>query len=760
MSTREIKADTVRPRTRCTSDVVSWRNGLIAATAIAFGGSMAGPAAAQSDPPGPSASDSHSVASTAQEAEKRVQAQWRESIIKKETPSTGCFQATFPSTEWESAPCREAPRHAHPIPRRRRPGDPETAGNTYDYVLSVNGLISQTVGSFPAVSGLASESSVGGVPGESILGANEYSLQLNTNSYSTTAACSGSGSSDCYVWQQFVYTTNAGSAAVYMQYWLLNYGARGASCPSGYWTSGLDCYTNSSAVAAPDVPLTSLENLKLTGNVVQGGNDTITFANGTTAYSVSAPDSVLDIATVWDQAEFNVFGDGGGSEAVFNPGTEIIVNVAAEYGSNAAPTCLPDAGTTAETNNLNLGPCVTAGGTTPSIQFAESLIWGLSSEFDPSDMKVFYLDNYSNLNELSWNGGWTWLQATGTNSRPSVVPGTQYVSYFNTIYNGDEVFYVANSTGNSHIEQLWGSSLSPTDLTSLAGGVPLAPGTSPAGYIDPVASTDNVFYVGTDQAVHALAWSPAPGWKENALLDATTRPAAAVGSPLAGHTKTCSNGQVCSDEIFYVGANQHVYELWSWSQNPGWQWNDLTSASQDFFVTAPPVAEGSPLVSFNDTVAGIDAVFYLGTNQHVYELLFNSSGHWNWFDITQQLQTNYSWVPLVGVGSSLAAHVNPMNQTEEVFFLDSNGNVYEAWASSSSPSTWYAAGSGPINGGNPAASGSPLKGGISFNNQDHLWYIGTDNNVHELYWYTGANYIWFPVTDNQKTSPVAPPAAD
>ena len=50
---------------------------------------------------------------------------------------------------------------------------------------------------------------------------------------------------------------------------------------------------------APDVAITSLESLKMTGMAVPGGNDTVTFMDGTSAYSVTAADSVLGIGTVW-----------------------------------------------------------------------------------------------------------------------------------------------------------------------------------------------------------------------------------------------------------------------------------------------------------------------------------------------------------------------------------------------------------------------------------------------------------------------------
>jgi hypothetical protein len=85
-----------------------------------------------------------------------------------------------------------------------------------------------------------------------------------------------------------------------------------------------------------------------------------------------AKDSVVDISAVWRQSEFNVVGNAGGSEAVFNSGSSVSVKVALTDGSTAAPTCVANAGSTGETNNLNLGTCTTAGGTTPSIQFTES----------------------------------------------------------------------------------------------------------------------------------------------------------------------------------------------------------------------------------------------------------------------------------------------------------------------------------------------------------------------------------------------------
>jgi hypothetical protein len=235
-------------------------------------------------------------------------------------------------------------------------------------------LITETFGSFSAVTGVKSERSVGvaSFGGGGILGPNEYTLQVNSNFTGTTAACAGH--SGCTVWQQFIYSPDynvKGEAAVFMQYWLIGWGT--SACPSGWGSDGGgDCYTNSAYVAAPDMKITSLGKLTLTGSATAGGTDTVVFNNGTEAYSISGSDSVLDIADVWTESEFNVVGNAGGSRADFNRGTSVTVNVALTDGSNAAPTCVANAGSTGETNNLKLGSCTTSGGATPSIQFKES----------------------------------------------------------------------------------------------------------------------------------------------------------------------------------------------------------------------------------------------------------------------------------------------------------------------------------------------------------------------------------------------------
>ena len=306
--------------------------------------------------------------------EAQARDQWREDISHIATPSEGCFHATYPSIVWERVACKTVVPRVAPTPRWFSFGAAQTAGNGNDYTLQSSTLITKAVGSFPSVTGVTSETGVGvaAYGGGGILGANEYSLQINSSFDDTTSACRSHAG--CTVWQQFVYAPDyevSGEAAVFMQYWLIGYG--GSTCPSGFGSDGAgDCYRNSAAATAPDVPATQLGNVKLTGTVTAGGNDTVVFTNGTQAYSSSGKDSVLYLAQVWKVAEWNVVGNAGGSEAKFNSGSSITAKVAVTNGSTTAPACVANSGSTGESNNLNLGSCSTGGGSTPYIQFTES----------------------------------------------------------------------------------------------------------------------------------------------------------------------------------------------------------------------------------------------------------------------------------------------------------------------------------------------------------------------------------------------------
>lgn len=286
-------------------------------------------------------------------------AQWRETIALTDAPAGGCFEASYPSTAWNKVDCVEAPAIPF-IPRTGRPPNGQVVGDGHDYAAKVSsGLISKTIGTFPKVTGVKSE--------EGVNGANSYSIQLNSN-FMNTKTCKGAKDpSKCLDWLQYVYSSDFTSA--FMQYWLINWDT---TCPSGWNSFDSDCYKNSAAVTVPKEVISKLKTLEISGAAAKGGLDTLIMYVGTKAYKTTGKDSVVYLATGWKESEFNIVGDGGGSEANFNSGSSITVEIALTNGGTKAPTCAANAGTTGETNNLNLGKCAGTGGSKPYIKFVES----------------------------------------------------------------------------------------------------------------------------------------------------------------------------------------------------------------------------------------------------------------------------------------------------------------------------------------------------------------------------------------------------
>lgn len=329
-------------------------------------------------------------------------AEWRKTMRHVSAPGEGCFHASYPSTHWHAVRCAPPPAYRSARPPRLNAaqvgGGSGSGSNDIVAKAPAGYFFGNVEGTFPSARGVTSETGVG-VPAydyQGTLGPNEYTLQINTN-ITHSAACSSY--SYCTVWQQYLMSTNTPASLtgeltneteVFIEYWLFDYGVHdnGANiCPSGFDDAqadptgpGDDCVQNTPAteIYNGQLPITDLGNLSLSGSATANGTDEATVTFGDEAYQATVPDSYTDIASVWNEAEFNVVGNAGGSEAEFNSGAALIVKVAVTDGSATAPSCTLNSGTTGESNNLNFVPsnsspvCCPVGGASPEIVFMES----------------------------------------------------------------------------------------------------------------------------------------------------------------------------------------------------------------------------------------------------------------------------------------------------------------------------------------------------------------------------------------------------
>jgi hypothetical protein len=267
---------------------------------------------------------------------------------------------------------------------------PSIVGNGNDYTLvSLPYLMSAAYGTFPVVTGVTSVRSKGikAFGGKGTSSPNVYSLQLNSNNFST-AACAGLA--HCVGWTQFVYTNQPRAYSqggnLIIQDWLLSSNSQNlAGCPhnAGWETSDGSCVQNASImVAVPGVPISQLRSLTLSGSADSSG-DSAFLEVGSIVYGMKnmQGDGITDLSAHWTGAEFNVVGNGGGSRAMFNAGSTITVNLEADTGTTTAPLCRGNTGTTGESNNLSFvsAPSDPTTHHYPSIQFTESNAGGGSA---------------------------------------------------------------------------------------------------------------------------------------------------------------------------------------------------------------------------------------------------------------------------------------------------------------------------------------------------------------------------------------------
>jgi|GEM_PF-360911 hypothetical protein len=200
-----------------------------------------------------------------------------------------------------------------------------------------------------------------------------------------------------------------------------------------------------------------------------------------------------------------------------------------------------------------------------------------------------------------------------------------------------------------------------------------------------LSGTHHVSYLSMDGRVHDLWGSPVSGWNDNDLIVDTGAPAPVAGSALDGYALGDGTGHVN-----YLTADGHVHELW-WSATAGWNHNDLTGAAG-----APPAVAGSPLDGY--AADGGQHVNYLTTDGHVHELWWSATAGWNHNDLVAAVSGSgaVSAHP-AGAGSKitgLAAQTSELGTTQHIYYIGSDGHVENLWWWAGPPAT---AEPGPFN---------------------------------------------------------------
>ena len=335
---------------------------------------------------------------------------WHAFMLDSPPTTGGCHVAEYTGPEWttewaevedcggdstkRSLSARALANRATSAREARRVGGPYQID---DWVIEANlktGPLSKVTGSFENISGATSitdsyqPAAMDPPPGFDLngpsdpgLGPGYWSLQLNSNHFLHATACQGRPAG-CKGWQQYVYSSRAAPVhgipsthgQLIIEYWLYDYGAtKDSDCPllpspqdqyTGTGTrwnrSDNNCwmdtrhYNIASLATAAD-----LGDIHLTGSAGSTSDQAI-IRIGHKLHSLTTPtdplerpDSILGLADHWTEAEFNIFGYGGLTQALFSPRSSVDVKLVVNHPLKGKYKC-KQGGTTGESNSLNL----------------------------------------------------------------------------------------------------------------------------------------------------------------------------------------------------------------------------------------------------------------------------------------------------------------------------------------------------------------------------------------------------------------------
>jgi hypothetical protein len=279
---------------------------------------------------------------------------------------------------------------------------------------------------------------------------------------------------------------------------------------------------------------------------------------------------------------------------------------------------------------------------------------------------------------------------------------------------------------NNHIYELfYTSTWKFNDLTALTGAPNAAPASALDGYVTLFNQQQHINFISADGLIHELVYDGS--WKHNPLTGsgpgtASSAPPAAPGSSLDGYSTEFNRQQ----HINYISADGNIHEL---VYDGSWKHNPLTGAAPGTASGAPPAAPGSALDGYSTDFNQQQHVNYIGVDGHVHELVYD--GSWKHHDLSKEAGTG-----IPAAGSPLNGYTTAFNQQQHVNFIGADGLIHEFLYAGS----WqhkFLTGTDPNAAPNaPAArAGSRLHGYVTtFNQQQHINYIGVDGHLHELFY--------------------------
>ncbi len=358
--------------------------------------------------------------------------------------------------------------------------------------------------------------------------------------------------------------------------------------------------------------------------------------------------------------------------------------------------------------------------------------WALTNSFNGTgpltpaitDDHVFVIAANHHLYDYHWNNGTNLaISDVSAATNPNLpLQGIPSASSFMQSNNFVLDVYVTGSNG--HLYEFWYQygSWHYGDLTySSSWYYSSAP--SAISFQDKSGNLDHaVFGTGTNGNIYFSKWIQGIGWKYiNISSMAGIANISFYGSQPNGHWEPFQGNGVL--DVYAVATNGHLWELYTTDSGTTWQASDL---SQGLTFMGTPSAYTYTDYSMTSIY---HLVYVLGTNRHLYELLWSGSassgGYWSITDISAETGIT----PALTYSPNAHAFLQNGAVDNDVYVTDTSGVVWEFLQQGSWTVVRH-----PAN-----ATGSPSAYSYHLDSRElqSVFYCGSDGRLHE-WWYSAS----------------------
>ena len=285
----------------------------------------------------------------------------------------------------------------------------------------------------------------------------------------------------------------------------------------------------------------------------------------------------------------------------------------------------------------------------------------ITSYFVSSDSSshLFYIGADQHVYQLFYGQGWANQDLTALSGAVTLpVTGSALTSYFVSSDGSSHLFYIDT---NEHVQQVfyYGSQWYNQDVTVLANGTPAASGTGLTSYFVDADGTSHMYYIGQNQHVYQLFFT-GQAWVSQDLTALSNGVLAAMEDGDSSYFVAAD----ASSHVYYVGENQHVYQVFFYDQN--WVNQDLTVASGASVLAA----SGTGLTSYFVSGDASSHIYYQDTLLRANELVFDGAG---WYDLNLAQIYSISGQVLAGTTPVRGVTINLSGSSAGGTFTDANG---------------------------------------------------------------------------------------